>query len=193
MTEPLSQKPYLLRALYEWCVDNGFTPYVSVVVDSETRVPMEYVRNGEIVLNIGPLAANRLKMGNEFIEFAARFGGVAKDLLIPIGAVSAIYARENGHGMSFEVERRSKPGWEVAGHPLRDATARRAGPEDEPRAADIAAPPVTRGEGEGGGAGRSGAEGSSSTASSGASGDGPKPPGATPTPGSGRPALRRVK
>lgn len=192
MTEPLSQKPYLLRALYEWCVDNGFTPYVSVVVDSETRVPMEYVRNGEIVLNIGPLAANRLKMGNEFIEFAARFGGVAKDLLIPIGAVSAIYARENGHGMSFEVERRNKPGWEVAGQPLRDATARRGGPEDEPRAADIAAPPVARGEeGERGGATSEGS--STSSSSSGASGDGPKPPGATPTPGSGRPALRRVK
>jgi len=60
-----STKPYLLRALYEWCVDNGFTPYISVVVDASTRVPAEYVRNGEIVLNIGPLAANRLKMSNE--------------------------------------------------------------------------------------------------------------------------------
>lgn len=188
MNEPLSQKPYLLRALYEWCVDNGFTPYVSVVVDSETRVPMEYVRNGEIVLNIGPLAANRLKMGNEFIEFAARFGGVAKDLLIPIGAVSAIYARENGHGMSFEVERRSKPGWEVAGHALRDANAtKRTGADEEPRSPDLAvAPPL-----------RDGTEGASSTASSSSglsssTSEGPKPPG-TPSPGSGRPALRRVK
>ena len=98
-----STKPYLLRALYEWCVDNGLTPYISVVVDPATRVPPEYVRNGEIVLNIGPLAANRLKMGNDTIDFAARFGGVARELSIPVRQVSAIYARENGHGMSFEI------------------------------------------------------------------------------------------
>ncbi len=108
MADPTSQKPYLLRALYEWCVDNGYTPYVSVIVDRDTRVPVEFVRNGEIVLNIGPLAANRLKMGNEFIEFAARFGGVAKELFIPVQSVAAIYARETGHGMSFDIER-AKP------------------------------------------------------------------------------------
>jgi stringent starvation protein B len=114
MTEPVSSKPYLLRALYEWCVDNGYTPYVSVVVDGDTRVPQEHVRNGEIVLNIGPLAAHRLKMGNEFIEFAARFGGVPKELVIPVGQVAAIYARENGHGMSFEMDRKSTS-WEASG------------------------------------------------------------------------------
>ena len=114
MAEPASTKPYLLRALYEWCVDNGYTPYVSVVVDPNTRVPQEYVRNGEIVLNVGPLAAHRLKMGNEFIEFAARFGGVPRDLVIPVGQVAAIYARENGHGMSFEIDRRETP-WEASG------------------------------------------------------------------------------
>ena len=95
----------MLRALYEWCVDNGYTPYISVVVDGNTRVPPEYVRNGEIVLNIGPLAANKLKMGNQYIEFSARFGGVAKELFIPVGQIAALYARENGHGMSFEIER----------------------------------------------------------------------------------------
>jgi len=103
MAEPSSQKPYLLRALYEWCVDNSFTPYIAVTVDANTRVPMEYVRNGEIVLNIGPLAANRLRIGNDFIDFAARFGGVTKDIVVPVGAVAAIYARENGQGMTFEV------------------------------------------------------------------------------------------
>jgi stringent starvation protein B len=118
-----STKPYLLRALYEWCVDNGFTPYVSVVVDAATRVPPEYVRNGEIVLNIGPLAANRLKMGNETIDFSARFGGVAKDLSIPIAQVAALYARENGHGMSFEVQRNTTP-WEASGQaPAREDAA----------------------------------------------------------------------
>lgn len=103
--EPISTKPYFLRALYEWCVDNGYTPYVSVVVDAQTRVPSEYVRDGEIVLNIGPLAANRLKLGNEYIEFSARFSGTARELMIPITQVAAIYARENGQGMSFVIER----------------------------------------------------------------------------------------
>src|SRR3954467_10022002 len=102
MTEPTSTKPYLLRAIYEWCVDNGYTPYVSVVVDARTRVPMEYVRDGEIVLNIGPLATNRLQVGNELIECTARFAGTVRELLIPVACVASIYARENGHGMSFE-------------------------------------------------------------------------------------------
>ena len=104
MSEPTSQKPYLLRALYEWCVDNGFTPYLAVHVDAATRVPMEFVRKGEIVLNIGPLASNGLRMGNEMIEFAARFGGVSRDIFVPVTAVQAIYARENGQGMTFDPE-----------------------------------------------------------------------------------------
>jgi stringent starvation protein B len=103
MPEPTPTKPYLLRALYEWCVDNGYTPYVSVVVDAATRVPPEHVKNGEIVLNIGPLATNRLRIGNEMIEFSARFGGVAREISIPVTQVAAIYARENGQGMSFDV------------------------------------------------------------------------------------------
>jgi stringent starvation protein B len=105
--EPTSTKPYLLRAMYEWCVDNGYTPQISVTVDAQTRVPMEHVRDGEIVLNIGPLAANRLKMGNETIECSTRFSGTARELVIPVAAVTAIYARETGHGMSFEREQNS--------------------------------------------------------------------------------------
>jgi stringent starvation protein B len=116
MTEPASTKPYLLRALYEWCVDNGYTPYVSVVVDSRTRVPMEYVRDGEIVLNLGPLATNRLQIGNESIECTARFAGSVRELSIPIVSVAAIYARENGHGMSFETG--DKTGAETDGQVL---------------------------------------------------------------------------
>jgi stringent starvation protein B len=103
MSNPTSTKPYLLRALYEWCVDSGFTPYITVMADAATRVPPEYVKNGEIVLNIGPLATNRLRIGNEMIEFSARFGGVARDISIPVARVAAIYARENGQGMSFDV------------------------------------------------------------------------------------------
>ena len=121
MSELKSTKPYLLRAVYEWCVDNGYTPNISVVVDSRTRVPMEYVRNGEIVLNIGPVAASRLQMGNEVIECTARFSGSAQELVIPVASVAAIYARENGHGMSFEPEKkktvREARGEEVAASP----------------------------------------------------------------------------
>jgi stringent starvation protein B len=102
--QPGSTKPYLMRALYEWCVDNGFTPYLQVVVDKNTIVPKEFIKGGEIVLNVGPLASNKLKIGNEHIEFQARFGGVARDLYVPITAVAAIYAKENGQGMSFEIE-----------------------------------------------------------------------------------------
>jgi stringent starvation protein B len=103
--EPTPTKPYLLRAVYEWCVDNGYTPQISVVVDAQTRVPTEHVRDGVIVLNIGPLATSRLKMGNELIEFSARFSGAARELVVPMKAVTAIYARETGQGMSFEHEK----------------------------------------------------------------------------------------
>ncbi|HEX6734202.1 MAG TPA: ClpXP protease specificity-enhancing factor [Azonexus sp.] len=99
-----STKPYLLRAIWEWCCDNGFTPYVAVQVDNRTSVPREFVRDGQIVLNVGPDATNKLQMGNELIEFQARFGGVARQLSVPVEQVSAIYARENGAGMAFEIE-----------------------------------------------------------------------------------------
>jgi stringent starvation protein B len=100
-----STKPYLLRALYEWCTDNGYTPYIVVTVDARTRVPAEFVKNGEIVLNISFDATGNLKMDNDFIHFKARFGGVARELELPVENVSAIYARENGQGMAFEVKR----------------------------------------------------------------------------------------
>ena len=99
----LSTKPYLMRAIYDWCVDSGYTPYLAVTVDAHTRVPMEYVKDGQIVLNVGPIAVERFKLGNELIEFSARFNGVGREISIPVGAVSAIYARENGQGLSFEV------------------------------------------------------------------------------------------
>jgi stringent starvation protein B len=98
-----STKPYLLRAIWEWCCDNGFTPYIAVQVDERTRVPREFVRDGQIVLNLGPDATNKLQIGNELIEFQARFGGAARQLSVPVDRVSAIYARENGAGMSFDI------------------------------------------------------------------------------------------
>lgn len=102
--QPVSTKPYLIRAIYEWCVDQGFAPYLAVIVDRRTRVPRAYVQNGQIVLNIGPEATQGLSMGNDLISFQARFGGVAQQIEVPVDNVSAIYARENGHGMAFEVE-----------------------------------------------------------------------------------------
>jgi stringent starvation protein B len=99
--ESSSTRPYLIRALYEWCTDNGFTPYVAVLVDETVQVPREYVKNGEIVLNISFDATSSLKLGNDFIEFKARFAGTAREINVPVGRVIAIYARENGQGMAF--------------------------------------------------------------------------------------------
>jgi stringent starvation protein B len=96
-----SQHPYFLRALYEWCVDNGYTPYVTVRVDKTTRVPPAYVKEGQIVLNIGPAAVRNLNMDNTWLTFSARFGGVSQSIEVPVANVLAIYARETGEGMSF--------------------------------------------------------------------------------------------
>ena len=101
-----STRPYLIRALHEWCCDNGFTPFVTVAVDNTVQVPREFVKDGEIVLNIGVDATGGLRIGNEYLEFKARFGGVARDILVPIDNVLAIFARENGQGMAFpKIER----------------------------------------------------------------------------------------
>jgi len=96
-----STRPYLLRALHEWCTDNGYTPYVAVLVDETVQVPMEYVKNGEIVLNVSYDATSGMTLGNEFIEFKARFAGKPREIMVPIHRVQAIYARENGQGMAF--------------------------------------------------------------------------------------------
>lgn len=96
-----STRPYLIRALYEWCTDNGLTPHVVVRVDGSVQVPLEYVKDGEIVLNISYDATSALQLGNDYIEFKARFGGQPRDIVVPVGRVVAIYARENGQGMAF--------------------------------------------------------------------------------------------
>jgi stringent starvation protein B len=96
-----SQQPYFLRALYEWCVDNGYTPHVTVRVDGRAKVPVAYVKDGQIVLNIGPSAVRGLVMDNEWLSFSARFGGVAQEISVPVENVLAVYARETGEGMAF--------------------------------------------------------------------------------------------
>ncbi len=99
--EQPSTRPYLIRALHEWCCDNGFTPYLAVAVDASVQVPREFVKDGEIVLNTSYDATGNLSLGNDFIEFKARFGGVAREIVVPVDHVLAIYARENGQGMAF--------------------------------------------------------------------------------------------
>ena len=104
----LPTKPYLIRAIYEWCTDQGLTPYLSIQVDSQTRVPQEFVRDGQIVLNVSAEATQQLALGNEEISFQARFNGASFPVLVPVGSVAAIYARENGQGIAFEVEKDSE-------------------------------------------------------------------------------------
>lgn len=99
-----STKPYFLRALYEWCVDQNLTPYLLVSVDKQTMVPRGFVQDGQITLNIGPVASNQLQMGNELITFQARFSGQVQNLSIPVSNVLALYAKETGEGMGFELE-----------------------------------------------------------------------------------------
>jgi stringent starvation protein B len=104
MADFTSTKPYMVRAIHEWCMDNGTTPHLLVAVDSHTRVPVAYVKNGEIVLNVNYTATKDLLIDNEAISFSARFGGVSQNLYIPMHAVKGIFARENGQGMFFEIE-----------------------------------------------------------------------------------------
>ena len=120
MKEPSSTTPYLIRAIWEWCVDNGLTPYIAVKVDGTTRVPMEYVRNGEIVLNISADATRNLKIGNELIQFSARFNGASREVSVPVSTVAGIFAKENGQGLAFHGPS-SDPPVPLAGKPLADA------------------------------------------------------------------------
>ncbi|MHB9116975.1 MAG: ClpXP protease specificity-enhancing factor [Burkholderiales bacterium] len=100
----VTTKPYLIRAIYEWCSDNGYTPYLAVQVSPRTQVPLEHVKDGQIVLSLSSTAVRNLLMGNEFVEFSARFSGTARQILVPIASVIGIYARENGQGLFFAAE-----------------------------------------------------------------------------------------
>lgn len=125
-----STKPYLIRAIHEWCSDSNFTPYLSVKVDANTRVPMEHVKNGEIVLNVGYDATHRLTIGNDTVQFSARFSGVSRECSIPVDAVLGIFARENGQGLFF---------------PASDAAAAPAVAADTEAPGDTPSPPSTGG------------------------------------------------
>ena len=118
--------PYLIRAIYEWCCDNGHTPYIAVKVDETTKVPMEYVKNGEIVLNVGMDATRNLKIGNDLIQFSARFAGVSREISVPVGSVAGIFAKESGHGLAFQTSP-SLPA------PIDEPVKTEIGPPEEPR------------------------------------------------------------
>jgi stringent starvation protein B len=124
MAQLISTKPYMLRAMHEWCVDNNLTPHLVVAVNSRTRVPMGYVKDGEIVLNINYGATKDLHMDNESVVFSARFGGVSQNIYVPMDAVRGIFARENGQGMFFELE-------DAAGGEVQDADEGLASPTDD--------------------------------------------------------------
>ena len=96
-----SAKPYLVRAICEWCADNGLTPYLAVRVNPQTRVPAAFVKNGEIVLNVSATATRKLTIDNQWIQFTARFNGSSQEVAVPIGAVIGIFAKETGYGFSF--------------------------------------------------------------------------------------------
>jgi stringent starvation protein B len=97
-----STTPSLIRAIYEWCVDNGFTPYLAVKVNERTKVPMEYVRDGEIILNVSADATRDLTIGNEVVQFSARFNGASRELTVPVDSVSGVFAKETGQGLAFQ-------------------------------------------------------------------------------------------
>jgi stringent starvation protein B len=159
-----STRPYLIRAIHEWCTDHGLTPYLAVRVDHTVRVPMEHVHNGEIVLNVSFDATSGLKLGNDWVEFKARFSGQAREICVPVDHVLAIYARENGQGMAFAMEPVSATQEQACTQPLaEDASMPPAGEKVIKLVSlDDDDPP-------------------------------PEPPGSTPPKTSARPALKLVK
>ena len=189
MTSPIapatagtSTRPYLIRALHDWCTDNGFTPYIAVFVDEHVQVPKEYVKNNEIVLNVGFEATSALKLGNELIEFKARFGGTSREIAVPIDHVIAIYARENGQGMAFPMPS--------------DGSNVDSGEGGKPSAPATPRGPRLAGYSNAGAARKSTAltlSGPSPAPARSESDDSETPPPPPPAPGSKRPSLKRVK
>lgn len=171
-TPSTSTRPYLIRALHEWCTDNGFSPYIAVQVDGSVQVPGEFVQNGEIVLNVSFDATSSLRLGNDCIEFKARFGGVAREIVVPISHVVAIYARENGQGMAFPAPTHSSASGLVPRVDAEVSSGPLSSPQDGGRA-PLRAVPHDEG--------------------AGPPGELPEPPTDGPPRPGGRPKLKRVK
>ena len=180
-TAGASTRPYLIRALHDWCTDNGFTPYIAVFVDADVRVPAEYVKNNEIVLNVGFEATSALKLGNEAIEFRARFGGSSRDINVPVDHVIAIYARENGQGMAFPMPSEGQDA-SVSKSPAAEEAAARGGPRLT--LTDASADK---------GSGKSAGKGADKDADGAAGSIASDTPPAPEPPSGGRPSLKRIK
>ena len=144
-----SAKPYLIRAICEWCADNDLTPYLAVKVNGETRVPMTYVKNGEIVLNIGASATRRLTVDNDGVRFSARFSGTSQEVSVPMAAVAGIFAKETGYGFAFTVSQNAVASLAAATAPpepeieaaldsdVKEAKESRKGGNGKPRASHL--------------------------------------------------------
>jgi len=128
-----SAKPYLIRAICEWCADNGLTPYLAVKVNAQTRVPAAHVKNGEIVLNISRGATRRLTIDNDWVRFAARFNGASQEVSVPVSAVSGIFAKESGYGFAFTVSADPAASLEAATAPAPGVATDSPAPNGKPR------------------------------------------------------------
>lgn len=165
--ETTSTRPYLLRALFEWCTDNGLTPHIAVNADRNTQVPMEFVRDGQIVLNISYDATSGLLIGNDYVQFTARFGGKPREIMVPIANVMAIYARETGQGMAFPPEEEGTDDHDVESVDAEDDATEQSEEEAQERVVQLV----------------------SSKSDEDPEDDAPR----TPPPTGGRPTLKRVK
>jgi len=128
-----SAKPYLIRAICEWCADNSLTPYLAVKVNGQTRVPAAFVKNGEIVLNVSAGATRRLTVDNERVQFTARFNGASQEVSVPIAAVSGIFAKETGYGFAFAVAADPVASLDAATAPLESSVPGASPPDGKPR------------------------------------------------------------
>ena len=127
-----SAKPYLVRAICEWCADNGLTPYLAVRVNGQTRVPPAFVKNGEIVLNISATATRKLTVDNEWIRFTARFNGSSQEVAVPMTAGAGIFAKETGYGFAFSVPQDPAAALADATEPV-ELESQKALADDKPR------------------------------------------------------------
>ena len=128
-----SAKPYLIRAICEWCADNGLTPYLAVKVNAQTRVPAAFVKNGEIVLNISRGATRKLTVDNDWVQFTARFNGASQEVAVPMAAVAGIFAKESGYGFAFTVPTDPVASLDAATAPMQTSTADATLPDAKPR------------------------------------------------------------
>ncbi|WP_147695515.1 ClpXP protease specificity-enhancing factor [Vogesella mureinivorans] len=140
-----STRPYLIRAIHQWCTDQGQTPYMVVWVDENVQVPMEFVKNNEIVLNVGYGATQGLSIENDWISFSARFGGISREIWVPVGNVLSIFSRDSGEGMGFELEKLDEAAERPSAAPAAPLAAADTAVDGAPQGAKVITFPGRRG------------------------------------------------